>query len=52
MTLKDGEAEFTGIEFLADGEKFLIHLQHRTQGGRAIPNTTDELFISGIKVRK
>jgi hypothetical protein len=52
MTLKDGEAEFTGIEFLADGEKFLIHLQHRTQEGRAIPSTTDELLISGIKVRK
>ena len=45
MTLKDGEAEFTGIEFLADGEKFLIHLQHRTQEGRAIPSTTDELLI-------
>jgi len=25
MTLKDGNAEFTGIQFLADGKSFLIH---------------------------
>jgi secreted PhoX family phosphatase len=51
MTLKDGNAEFTGIQFLGDGESFLIHLQHRTQDGRAVPHTTDELLISGLKVR-
>ncbi len=50
MTLKDGEAEFTGIEFLGDGESFLIHLQHRTQEGRTIPNTTDELRVFGLKI--
>jgi hypothetical protein len=49
MTLKDGEAEFTGIEFLGDGESFLIHLQHRTQEGRAVAGTTDELRVSGLK---
>jgi hypothetical protein len=50
MTLKDGEAEFTGIKFLGDGKSFLIHLQHRTQDGRAIPGTTDELLVSGLMV--
>jgi secreted PhoX family phosphatase len=48
MTLKDGEAEFTGQKFYADGTKFLIHLQHRTQTGRAIPNTTDQIMVSGL----
>ena len=52
MTLKDGNAEFTGIEFFADGESFLIHTQHRTQTGRAVPNTTDELLVSGLRVSK
>jgi secreted PhoX family phosphatase len=51
MTLKDGAAEFTGIQFLGDGKSFLIHLQHRTQDGRAVPHTTDELLISGLKIR-
>jgi hypothetical protein len=37
------------MEFLADGKKFLIHLQHRTQEGRAIPNTTDELLHLGYQ---
>ena len=50
MTLKDGEAEFTGIQFLGDGESFLIHLQHRTQDGRAVPGTTDELQVSGLLI--
>ena len=49
MTLKDGTAEFTGIEFLVDGRSFFIHLQHRTQDGRAVPHTTDMLQISGLK---
>ena len=52
MTLRDGNAEFTGIEFFTDGESFLIHTQHRTQTGRAVPRTTDELLISGLRVRK
>jgi len=50
MTLKDGNAEFTGIQFLGDGKSFLIHLQHRTQEGRAVPGTTDELLVSGLKI--
>src|SRR5215510_5175413 len=50
MTLKDGEAEFTGIQFLADGQSFLIHLQHRTQEGRAVPHTTDEILVSGLSI--
>ena len=49
MNLKDGEAEFTGIEFLGDGHSFLIHLQHRTQDGRAVEGTTDEILVSGLK---
>jgi len=52
MTLKDGNAEFTGIQFLGDGKSFLIHLQHRTQDGRAVPHTTDELLVSGLKIRR
>jgi hypothetical protein len=48
MTLKDGNAEFTGIQFLGNGKSFLIHLQHRTQLGRAVPNTTDLVPVSGI----
>lgn len=51
MSLKDGEAEFSGIEFLADGRSFLIHLQHRSQQGRAIPGTSDLLLVSGLQVR-
>jgi secreted PhoX family phosphatase len=51
MTLKDGNAEFTGLNFLGDGKSFLIHLQHRTQDGRAVAHTTDELRISGLKIR-
>jgi hypothetical protein len=52
MTLKDGNAEFTGIQFLADGTSFLIHLQHRTQEGRAVPHTTDELLVSDLHIPK
>jgi secreted PhoX family phosphatase len=43
-------AEFTGLQFLGDGKSFLIHLQHRTQDGRAVPGTTDELRVSGLKL--
>ncbi len=50
MNLRDGTAEFTGIEFLGDGRSFLIHVQHRTQVGRAIQGTTDELLVSGLAV--
>lgn len=50
MNLKDGQAEFSGITFLADGKSFLIHLQHRTQDGRAVPGTTDQLLVTGLKV--
>jgi hypothetical protein len=50
MTLKDGNAEFTGIRFFPDGQSFLIHTQHRTQEGRAVPNTTDELLVSGLHI--
>jgi len=50
MTLKDGAAEFTGIEFLGDGRSFLIHLQHRDQSGRAVPETTDEILVTGLAV--
>jgi hypothetical protein len=50
MNLRDGAAEFTGIEFLADGKSFLIHLQHRTQDGRAVPGTADEIKVSGLAV--
>lgn len=50
MNLKDGDAEFSGIEFLGDGRSFLIHVQHRTQDGRAVPHTTDELLITGLAV--
>jgi hypothetical protein len=52
MTLKDGAAEFTGIQFLGDGKSFLIHVQHRTQDGRAVPETTDELLVSGLKIHE
>src|SRR5262245_31592373 len=50
MTLKDGNAEFTGIQFLADGKSFLIHLQHRIQEGRAVPHTTDMILVSGLRI--
>jgi hypothetical protein len=50
MNLKDGTAEFTGIQFLGDGRSFLIHVQHRTQDGRAVPHTTDELLVSGLAI--
>lgn len=46
LTLKDGEAEFSGIEFLADGSGFYQHLQHRAQDGRAVPGTSDLVFVS------
>ena len=50
MSNKDGSSEFTGIQFLGDGKSFLIHLQHRTQDGRATPHTTDQLKVSGIRI--
>ena len=50
MNLKDGEGEFTGVEFLADGRSFLVNLTHRTQVDRRIPDTTDMLLISGLSV--
>ena len=50
MNLRDGEAEFSGITFLADGRSFLIHLQHRTQEGRAVQGTTDEVLVSGLAI--
>jgi Bacterial protein of unknown function (DUF839) len=50
LNLKDGEAEFTGIEFLGDGQTFLIHLQHRDQDGRAVAHTSDEIEVSGLAV--
>ena len=46
----DGAAEWTGIEFLGDGKSFLINHQHRTQDGRAVPETTDMLQVSGLAV--
>jgi hypothetical protein len=49
--LRDGEAEFSGIEFLADGRSFLVHLQHRTQSGRTVQGTTDEILVSGLAPR-
>lgn len=52
MNLKDGQAEFSGITFLGDGKSFLIHLQHRTQDGRAVPGTTDQLLVTGLVVRR
>ncbi len=51
MNLKDREAEFTGIEFLADGRSFLINLSHRAQVDRRIPDTADMLLISGLSVK-
>lgn len=52
ITLKDGNAEFTGIQFLAEGKSFLIHLQHRTQDGRAVLHTTDMILVSGLRIPK
>jgi hypothetical protein len=46
----DGNAEWTGIQFLGDGKSFLIDHQHRTQDGRAVPETTDMLRVSGLAV--
>jgi hypothetical protein len=51
MNLRDGDGEFTGIEFLADGRSFLIHLQHRTQDGRAVAGTTDQLLVTCLTVK-
>jgi len=44
----DGVGEWSGIEFLGDGKSFLINHQHRTQDGRAVPETTDMLWVSGL----
>jgi Alkaline phosphatase PhoX len=49
-TLLDGEAEFTGIAFTGDGTSFYQVLQHRTQDGRAVPNTTDIIKVSGLSM--
>lgn len=46
MTLLDGGAEFTGIEFLADGSGFYQQLQHRTQDGDATPGTSELLLVT------
>lgn len=46
LTLLDGKAEFTGIEFLADGSGFYQHLQHRAQDGDQTPGTSDMIFVS------
>jgi hypothetical protein len=51
MNLRDGVGEFSGIEFLADGKSFLVHLQHRTQEGRAVQGTTDEILVTGLVTR-
>jgi hypothetical protein len=47
----DGRAEWTGIQFLADGKSFLINHMHRTQHGRAVEGTTDMLRVSGFDVK-
>lgn len=47
----DGFAEWSGIKFLADGKSFYINHMHRTQDGRAIPETTDLLRVSGLSIR-
>jgi len=46
LTLLDGGAEFTGIEFLADGSGFYQHLQHRSQEGDATPGTSELLLVT------
>ena len=46
LTLNDGEAEFTGIEFLGDGSGFYQHLQHRSQDGDATPGTSEMLLVT------
>ena len=46
----DGVGEWSGIEFLGDGKSFLINHQHRTQDGRAVPETTDMLEVSGLSL--
>jgi secreted PhoX family phosphatase len=46
LTLNDGEAEFTGVEFLADGSGFYQHLQHRAQDGDATPGTSDLILVT------
>jgi len=38
------------IQFLGDGKSFLINHQHRTQDGRAVPETTDMLQVRGLAV--
>lgn len=47
----DGVGEWTGITFIADGKSFLINHQHRTQDGRAAPETTDMLLVTGLQVK-
>lgn len=46
LTNGDGESEFTGIEFLADGSAFYIHTQHRMQEGDATPGTSELLLVT------
>jgi secreted PhoX family phosphatase len=49
-TLNDGNAEFTGIQFMPDGRSFIVSLQHRGQDGRTTPNTTDIVQVSGFSM--
>jgi hypothetical protein len=51
MNVRDGLGEPTGIQFLADGRSFLMHLTHRTPDGRADPDTADQLLVTGLKVK-
>ena len=46
LTLLDGDAEFSGITFLADGSGFYQHLQHRSQDGDATPGTSDLIRVT------
>ena len=49
LTLLDGEAEFSGITFQADGSGFYQHLQHRAQDGDATPGTSELIFVTAAQ---
>jgi hypothetical protein len=49
-TMNDGNAEFTGIQFMGDGQSFRVDLQHRGQDSRTTPNTTDMVEVSGFQM--
>jgi len=49
VTLLDGEAEFSGITFLADGSGFYQHLQHRAQDGDATLGTSEMIKVEFAK---